>query len=110
MIWKNIVRHRAIAPRRRFVATALVYGLSLAVRFTSATGEEVEIPAQWMQRTKPMMSIMTGASHRLPYEDWAANATQPIVFRAGSPQRSQAAARGCEFSMPMPSMQDSLRQ
>jgi len=83
MIWKNIVGPLGIAPRRRFVATTLVYGLSLAVRFTSATGEQVEIPAQSMQRTKPVTSIMTGASPRLPYEDWAANADQPIVFRTG---------------------------
>jgi hypothetical protein len=110
MIWKTIVRHRAIAPRRRFVATALVYGLSLAVRFTSATGEQVEIPAQSLQRTKPVMSIMTGASPRLPYEDWAPKATQPIVIRAGWPLGSQAAARGCESSMPMPYVQDGLRQ
>ena len=45
MTWKNIVALPAIAPRRRIIATALVYGLSLTVRFTSATGEEVEIPS-----------------------------------------------------------------
>ena len=49
MTWKNFVSRLAIAPRRRLVATAIVYGLSLAVRFTSATGEEVEIPAQSLQ-------------------------------------------------------------
>ena len=54
MIWKNIVR--TTASRRRFVATTLVYGLSLSVRFTSATGEEVEIPAQSLQRSRPMVS------------------------------------------------------
>jgi len=94
MIWKSIVRPRAIAPRRRFVATALVYGLSLAVRFTSAAGEEVEIPAPSVQRTKPVMSIMTGASPRLPYKDWAPNA-QPIVFRTGWPLGSA----GCRMGM-----------
>ena len=83
MIWKKIVGSLGIAPRRQFVATALVYGLSLAVRFTSATGEQVEIPVQSMQRTKPVTSIMTGASPRMAYE--AANADQPIVFRFGWP-------------------------
>ena len=100
MIWKNIVGPLGSAPRRRFVATTLVYGLSLGVRFTSATGEQVEIPAQSMHPTKPVTSIMTGASPRLPYEDWAASADQPIVFRTGWPLGSRAAARGCEPSMP----------
>ena len=36
MAWKDF----AIARRQRAVATALVYGLSLTVRFTSSTGEE----------------------------------------------------------------------
>ena len=43
MIWKNFVSPLAVTSRRRVVATAPVYGLSLAVRFTSAAGEEVEI-------------------------------------------------------------------
>ena len=55
MIWKNVVR--TTASRRRFVATTLVYGLSLSVRFTSATGEEVEIPAKSLQRSRPMVWI-----------------------------------------------------
>ena len=53
MIWKNFVSRLAIAPRRRVVATALMYGLSLTVRFTSATGEEVEVPAQAAQSANP---------------------------------------------------------
>ena len=85
MIGKSIVRPSAIASRRRFVATALVYGLSLAVRFTSATGEQVEILAQSVQTTHPVMSIMTSDSVRLPYADWGANTAQPIFFRRGWP-------------------------
>ena len=53
MIWKNFVSRLAITSRRRGLATAIVYGLSLAVRFTSATGEEVEIPPQSAQRRTP---------------------------------------------------------
>jgi hypothetical protein len=52
MDWK----HLAIAPRRRAVGTALVYGLSLTVRFTSPTGEETPTPAN--QAGNPMASIM----------------------------------------------------
>jgi len=93
MIWSNFVSRLAITSRRRGPAIAVVYGLSLAVRFTSAAGEEVEIPAQSVQRTKPVMSIMTGASSRLPYEDWGPNA-QPIVFRPGWPLGSAACRVG----------------
>jgi len=88
MIWKNFVSLIAITSRRRAVATAIVYGLSLAVRFTSATGEEVEIPAQSVQRTNPVMSsIMTKDGAQLPYADWVPNAAQPIIFRQRGPLR-----------------------
>ena len=83
MIWKNCVALLAIAPRRRVVAPAIVYGLSLAVRFTSATGEEVEIPAQSMQKINPAISIMTRNGAQLPYADWGPNAAQPVFIRHG---------------------------
>jgi hypothetical protein len=94
MTWRNFVNRLEITARRRGLAIAVVYGLSLAVRFTSAAGEEVEIPAPSVQRTKPIMSIMTAASPWLPYEDWAPNA-QPIVFRPGWPLGSA----GCRMGM-----------
>ena len=50
MDWKRL----AIAPRRRAVTTALLYGLSLTVRFTSPTGEEA--PAA--QNTNVATSVM----------------------------------------------------
>jgi hypothetical protein len=81
MTWKNFVSLLVIAPRRQVVATAIVYGLSLAVRFTSATGEEVEIPAQSVQRTNPVTSIMIKDGAQLPFADWRPNAAQPIFFR-----------------------------
>ena len=93
MIWSNFVNRQEITLRRRGLATAVVYGLSLAVRFTSATGDEVELPAQSVQRTKPVMSIMTAASPRLPYENWAPNA-QPIIFRLGWPLGSASCRMG----------------
>ena len=94
MTWRNFVNRLEITSRRRGLAIAVVYGLSLAVRFTSAAGEEVEIPAPSVQRTKPIMSIMTAISPRLPYEDWAPNA-QPKVFRPGWPLGSA----GCRIGM-----------
>ena len=87
MILKNFVSLLAIVPRRRVVATTIVYGLSLAVRFTSATGEEVEIPPQSVQRTNPVMSIMTKDGAQLAYADWVPYAAQPIIFRHRGPLR-----------------------
>jgi hypothetical protein len=92
MTWKHCVALLAIAPRRRVIATALVYGLSLAVRFTSATGEEVEIPPQSVQSTNPAMSTLTKDGVQLPYADWSPNATQPILFRRGWPLRASSIA------------------
>ncbi|MCP3476816.1 hypothetical protein NLM33_42425 [Bradyrhizobium sp. CCGUVB1N3] len=86
---KTFVKLFAIPPQRRLVATTIVYGLSLAVRFTSATGEEVEIPPQSLQRTNPTMSIMTNDGARLPYADWGSpNAAEPVFFRRGWPLRA----------------------
>ena len=39
MIWKSF----AITRRKRLLATALLYGFSLTVRLTSATGEEADV-------------------------------------------------------------------
>lgn len=78
MSW-NFVSSLAIAPRRRFVAPAIVYGLSLAIRFTSATGEEVEIPAQSPQEINPVMSITTGDGAHLPHADRDPNYAQVRV-------------------------------
>jgi hypothetical protein len=89
MAWRTF----AIAPRRKMVATAVIYGLSLAVRFTSAAGEETEIPAKPPQRAHPMISIMVGNGAQLPYQDWGPKSAQPIVFRHGWPPSS--ATPGC---------------
>jgi hypothetical protein len=83
MIWKSFVNRLAITSRRRGLATAVIYGLSLAVRFTSATGEEVEIPAQSMPRAHPVIAITTGDRASLPYQDWGTKFVQPVVFRHG---------------------------
>ena len=90
MIRKSI---QAIGPRRRFFATALVYGISLSVRFTSAAGEEVKIPPQPPQRAHPVISIMARNDAQLPYQYWSAKSAQPIVFRHSWP--SNTATAGC---------------
>jgi len=88
MTWKNFVSRQAITSRRRGLATATLYGLSLAVRFTSAAGEQVEIPAHSVQRTQPPVSVMATDGSRLPYQDWGSKAAQPFVFRNGWPPAS----------------------
>ena len=87
MSW-NLVGFPAIAPRRRLVATAIVYGLSLAVRFTSATGEEIEIPPRAVQ------SLNDGAKL---FNDWPLKPVQPI----GSP-RWLLDSKGCDAACQSP--------
>ena len=84
MIGMNFVRRLANASWRRVFVTAIIYGLSLAVRFTSAAGE-VETAPQSAQRGHPLMSIMAGDSSRLRYQEWGRKVTQPFVFRQGWP-------------------------
>jgi hypothetical protein len=94
MTWRNFVNRLAVTARRRGLTTAIVYGLSLAVRFTSATGEEVDVAPQSMQRAHPVMSIiMTRGVAQLPYQDWVSTSAQPIVFRPDRPLGS-ASCRG----------------
>jgi hypothetical protein len=90
MTWIDRITLPAIAPRRRIVSAALVYGLSLTVRFTSPTGEEAETPAQAVQTSAPMTSIMIKDEARGFYRQWGPRSTQPIAFRHWPPgfQRS----------------------
>jgi hypothetical protein len=84
MTWKSLANPLAITSSRR-VASAVIYGLSLAVRFTSATGEEVEIPPQSVQRPHPLIAVTTRDGSGPPYQDWGLKAAQPVVFRNGWP-------------------------
>lgn len=100
MSW-NFVSSLTIAPRRRLIATAIVYGLSLAVRFTSATGEEMEIPPQSVHSLNPVTSIMINDGAQL-FNDWPLKPAQSI----GSPRwllGSKGCYAACERPMAMPS-------
>ncbi len=94
MTWKNFVSPVKLVPRRRMAASAIMYGLSLAVRFTSATGEEVEIPAQSVHNASSVMSIIDRDGGQLPYADWRPNAIEPIFFRHRRPP-PMASMPGC---------------
>ncbi|RXH02794.1 hypothetical protein [Bradyrhizobium vignae] len=100
MIRNTLVNQLAITSRRRGLATAVLYGLSLAVRFTSATGEEVEIPVQSLQRTYPAISITTRDRPSLPYQDWVLGSAQPVVLRQGWSLKTPMSARSPECLPP----------
>jgi hypothetical protein len=100
MAWKNFVAPLAIRPRRKGVATALVYGLSLAVRFTSAAGEETEVSPPAPKGAYPITSIMINDGGRTFYNDWSRPA-QPIAFRSRA-QGSPGCSAACGGAMPSP--------
>jgi hypothetical protein len=90
MAWKQCVALLAIVPRRRVIATALVYGLSLSVRFTSATGEEVEVPS--MATT----SIVTRDGAPILRDGWPLRPSEPIALQLGWPMASRGCHAACE--------------
>jgi hypothetical protein len=103
MAWKNLIGPHAITSRRRAVASALMYGLSLTVRFTSATGEETENPAQAAHTTSPLLSIMI--KDGVPIH-WPPKPAHSIVFQRGPSLGSSGCRTACERPMPMPLMLD----
>lgn len=100
MAWKNIVGPYAITSRRRVVASAIMYGLSLTVRFTSPTGEETENPAQATRGSSPMNSIMINGGAHI-FKNWPPNPTHSLVFQRGWPLGSRSCSAACERSMPL---------
>jgi hypothetical protein len=95
MTWKHFVSSLAIAQRRRVVATALVYGLSLSVRFTSATGEQVEVPSL------AAASIMVRDDTPTSYNGWPLRPTEPIALQLGWPLVPRRCHAACERQTPM---------
>ena len=89
MAWKHFVGPRAITSRRRVVATAVMYGLSLTVRFTSATGEEIGNSGAGRSKDQSLISIMIMTNGFAQLEP-----AQPIVFRHGWPPNSRCCQRG----------------
>ena len=97
MAWTNFIGPNAITSRRRAIASALIYGLSLTVRFTSPTGGETETPAQAARGINPISAIVINDGGQL-FRNWP-KLPQPIVFQRGWQLRSCRAA--CERPMPM---------
>ncbi|WP_314947720.1 hypothetical protein [Bradyrhizobium cosmicum] len=82
MNWKRL----AIAPRRKAVSTALIYGLSLTVRLTSPTAEEAGHQAA--QSANPSPSILIDRS-------WPNKPSLPVALR-GWPASPRSCRAGCE--------------
>jgi hypothetical protein len=76
-----------------------VYGLSLSVRFTSAAGEEVEIPAH---------AIMANDGAQIIHLALPSESAQPIALYRGWPVRARGCGAACESPMAMPPMRCSL--
>jgi hypothetical protein len=89
----------AIAPRRRVVAAALMYGLSLSVRFTSAAGEEVEIPAH---------AILANDGAQILRLTLPSESAQPIALYRRWPAGLSGCGAACESPMATPPMRCSL--
>jgi hypothetical protein len=71
MTWNNLVAPHAIASRRRVVASALMYGLSLTVRFTSPVRETAEVPPQAIVNDAAQIIRMASPSRPAPaYLGW----------------------------------------
>lgn len=93
MTWRDLVSRLPIGSHRRGLATATLYGLSLAVRFTPAAGEDGEMATQSLQMIKPVTSVMIRTAPQLPFEGLA-KAAQPIVLRPGWPLGSSDCRTG----------------
>ncbi len=95
MLGTNFLNRLAITSRRQGLTTAVVYGLSLAVRFTSAAGEGAEIPAWSVPPAASVMSVLSRDAAPLPFQSSNPNFATPIVFRYGWPPSSPSSASGC---------------
>lgn len=105
MTWKNLVGPYAISSRRRVVASAIMYGLSLTVRFAAPTGEEAEHPAQAAQNVNPMLSILI--KDGVPISgDWPLKPAHAIVFQRNSSRSNAGCRPACERPTPVSRMLD----
>jgi non-heme chloroperoxidase len=85
MVWNNSIKLLATRSRRSAIATALMYAISVTVRFTSATGDEANLPTYYEQRINAISSITTQDGVTLFYKDWGPQSAQPIFFHHGWP-------------------------
>ncbi len=81
------------------IATAIVYGLSLVARLTSAAGDGTEHLTQATRSASPVTSIMIDDGAQLFYKDWSPTHFQPVGFRPDWPLATQVCRTGCARPM-----------
>src|SRR5882757_9952106 len=85
MAWKVPLNQLANTSRRKVLATSVMSAISLAVRSSTATGEESSRSNASAQSADPMASVTTKDGVRIFYKDWGSKSAQPIVFHHGWP-------------------------
>lgn len=95
MAWKDFGSSLALTRRRRVLATAIMYGLTLTVRFTSATSEDTDVPAQAVQGADAMTSVMISDAAQALYRDWLPGTALPIGLQRGSLLSAKACRAAC---------------
>ena len=88
MTWNNSVSRRVNTSRRKVLATALMYAISVSLRSTSVAGKETKVSTLGAQRTDPMTYVTTKDAAQIFYKDWGPKTAQPIVFHHGWPLSS----------------------
>src|SRR5882672_3360534 len=88
MAWKVPLNQLANTSRRKVLATSVMSAISLAVRSSTATGEESSRSNASAQSADPMASVTTKDGVRIFYRDWGSKSAQPIVFHHGWPLSS----------------------
>lgn len=100
MTWSKIVGPIAITSSQRNVASAVIYGLSLTVRFTSATGEEADSRLMLAQSNDAGLSTMQKDGAPIP--SWPAIPSRSIVCQRGQTCNLKSCRAARQPATPMP--------
>src|SRR6187200_2694370 len=88
MVRTNSICRLATTSRRKVLATALMYAVSMTVRSSSAAGDETKLTKYFPERNEPMSTVTTKDGVQIFYKDWGPKTAQPIVFHHGWPLSS----------------------
>jgi len=105
MDWKIFNGPFAKMSRRRIIASAIIYGLTLTIRLTSPAGEAPKNavpPAQ--SANLPLYSLTSEAS--LTFRDRPFSFAQPIAFHRDQILASRSRRMECERATPLTSLLD----
>src|SRR4051812_20942570 len=88
MTWNNPNSWIASTSRRKLLASALMYGVSLSVRSSSAAGNDADASISANRATDFTAFVTTRDGVQVFYKDWGPKSAQPIVFHHGWPLSS----------------------